>query len=190
MAGHNESDAGVLTLLMVVMMMGGAAGGAAGGATDGATDGAADGAADGAVDVDAGVDAGGAAGGASGTKRKASAIPSDDPPWPAPGDEGRGSMHNTFDRIWTQCKQSEKPHERRPFFIWYRLVKDWYLNYHKNLDEGPDESDPEWKKFWIDRRNELIRRAKYRLGEDATDDAIKRDVVKLYQSTWHNYPNW
>ena len=32
MAGHNESDAGVLTLLMVVMMMGGAAGGAAGGA--------------------------------------------------------------------------------------------------------------------------------------------------------------
>ena len=186
MAGHNESDAGVLTLLMVVMMMMGGAvkrGRGSAFAPKRAVGGAADGAAGGA--------AGGATGGESDTQRKASAIPSDDPPWPAPGDEGRGSMLNTFDRIWTKCKQSKKPHERRPFFIWYRLVKDWYLNDHENSNEPPDESDrEEWIPFWTDRRNQLIRDAKHRLGEDATDDAIKKDVVSHYKDDWPNYPNW
>ena len=85
----------------------------------------------------AGGGAGGAAGGASGTKRKASAMSSDATEWPAPGDKGYGTMHETFDRHWVECAKEIERYS--PFFPWWRMVKRYVL---AAIDEA-DESSPE-----------------------------------------------
>ena len=105
--------------------------------------------------------------------------------WPAPDEEGYGTMHETFDRHWVEC--AKEIEEYSPFYPWWRMVQPHVLAGVRETDEIRDD-EVEWKPYVKALRLSHIAQAVGRI-KDPTEHAIKLDALSHYEG-WYNYPNW